>query len=325
MTNSTGGRPLRSLLVDAAASAAAATRRASVGIRQLETLEQMQLACAVLDRVWEIPPGQTSEIQPHLLRALGHGGNYLVGAYEPGGSMVGASVAFFTEPLGSAMHSHITGVLPGATGRGIGAAIKWHQRQWAMERGLTKITWTFDPLIARNSFFNLTRLGARPETYFVDFYGVLHDGPNRGQPTDRMQVGWDLSAVSTLEAQAAVLDHGPVGQHTGPGSTADDGPDVSSWMRAAALTLLSEGAAGEPVRGAVAGPEVILAVIGIPRDIERIRRTDPSLALSWRYALRSTLALVMADSSWKVTGFARAGWYLLRRATSGAADGGGRG
>ena len=73
----------------------------------------MQQACAVLDSVWEIPPGQTSEIQPHLLRALGHGGNYLVGAYEPGGSMVGASVAFFTEPLGSAMHSHITAVLRG--------------------------------------------------------------------------------------------------------------------------------------------------------------------------------------------------------------------
>ena len=268
----------------------------------------MQQACAVLDRVWEIAPGQTSEIQPHLLRALGHGGNYLVGAYKPGAQMVGASVAFFTEPLGSAMHSHITGVLPGASGRGVGAALKWHQRQWAMERGLTKITWTFDPLIARNAFFNMARLGARPETYFVDFYGVLHDGPNRGQPTDRMQVGWDLSAVSTIQAQAVLLD----------GSVADDG-QVASWRRAGAVTLLAEGAAGDPVRGPVAGQDVTLAVVGIPRDIEQIRRTDPALALSWRYALRSTLALVMADSSWKVIGFARAGWYLLQRTSSHAA------
>ncbi|HYN74156.1 MAG TPA: hypothetical protein VES60_16790 [Nakamurella sp.] len=312
MAISTGGRPLGSLLLDAAAAAAAATRRAAVAIRPLETLEQMQQACVVLDRVWEIPPGQTSEIQPHLLRALGHGGNYLVGAYQPSGLMVGASVAFFTEPLGAAMHSHITGVLPGATGRGVGAALKWHQRQWAMERGLTRITWTFDPLIARNSFFNLTRLGARPETYFVDFYGVMHDGPNRGQPTDRMQVGWDLSAVSTIQGQAAALD----------GSAADDGPDVSSWTRAGAVTLLSAGRAGEPVRGRVAGPEVTLAVIGVPRDIEQIRRSDPALALSWRYALRSTLALVMADSSWKVIVFARAGWYLLQRESAGAAHGG---
>jgi len=309
---STGGRPLRSLLVDAAGAAASATRQASVTIRPLETLEQMQQACVVLDRVWEIPPGQTSEIQPHLLRALGHGGNYLVGAYEPAGPMIGASVAFFTEPLGSAMHSHITGVLPGAAGRGVGAALKWHQRQWAMERGLTKITWTFDPLIARNAFFNLTRLGARPETYFIDFYGAMHDGPNRGQPTDRMQVCWDLAGAGTVGAQAAVL----------AGARADNGPDLGSWGRAGAVTLLSEGDAGEPVRGRLTGPEITLALIGIPADIERIRRADPSLALSWRYALRSALALVMADSSWRVIGFARPGWYLLQRKTSGASDGG---
>ena len=88
------------------------------------------------------------------------------------------------------------------------------------------------------------------------------------------------------------------------------------------MTLLSAGPAGEPVRGRMAGPEVTLAVIGVPRDIEQIRRTDPAQALSWRYALRSTLALVIADSSWKVIGFARAGWYLLQRESSGAAHGG---
>ncbi len=309
MTTATGGRPLRSLLVDAAATAAAAMRRASIGIRPLESLEQMQVACTVLDRVWDIPPGQTSEIQPHLLRALGHGGNYLVGAYEPGGEMVGASVAFFTEPLGSAMHSHITGVLPATAGGGVGAALKWHQRQWALERGLTRITWTYDPLIARNSFFNLTRLGARPETYFVDFYGVMHDGPNRGQPTDRMQVCWDLAAASTVDAQRAVLDGSPPG----------DGPDVSSAIGAGAGTLLWAGPTGEPVRGQRIDAAVTAALIGIPEDIEQIRRTDPPLALFWRYALRATLALVMADSAWQVTGFARSGWYVLERAAPGRA------
>jgi hypothetical protein len=89
------------------------------------------------------------------------------------------------------------------------------------------------------------------------------------------------------------------------------------------VTLLAEGAAGEPVRGQPAGPEVTLAVIGIPREIEQIRRTDPALALCWRFALRSTLALVMADSSWKVTGFARSGWYLLQRKAFGDGTDGG--
>ena len=162
MTGVSGGRTNRDLLTQAGRAAAAAAAGAGVQVRPLETLEQMTAACVVFDRVWDIGPDEVSEVQPALLRALGHGGNYLFGAYRVDtGELVGASVAFFTEPLGAAMHSHITGVLPGTAGRGVGAALKWHQRQWALERGLSRITWTYDPLIARNSYFNLTRLGAR--------------------------------------------------------------------------------------------------------------------------------------------------------------------
>ncbi len=101
--------------------AATTADRAGVDIRPLETLEQMTAACAVLEQVWGVEPGAVFDVQPHLLRALGHGGNYLVGAYPLGsGELVGASSAFFTEPLGAAMHSHITGVLPGTAGRGVG-------------------------------------------------------------------------------------------------------------------------------------------------------------------------------------------------------------
>jgi len=247
--------------------------------REFTSLQQMQAACAALDRVWGIGPGQTSEVQPPLLRALGHGGNYLVGAYGPDGALVGASVGFFTEPLGAAMHSHITGVLPGVAGAGVGAAMKWHQRQWALERGLTRITWTYDPLIARNSFFNLTRLGARPETYFVDFYGVMHDGANRGQPTDRMQVGWDLSAVSTLDAQRVVLERRPT----------SEGPDPDRAIRTGAATLLSVGPAGEPVSGEpVAGKHRR----GGHRDPRRHRSAAPRPGRS-----RARLALRVASDA----------------------------
>ena len=55
------------------------------------------LSCALLDRVWQIPPGEVSEVRPSLLRALGHAGNYLVGAYATDGpradELVAASVA----------------------------------------------------------------------------------------------------------------------------------------------------------------------------------------------------------------------------------------
>jgi len=317
VTGQAAARATRDALAEAARTAAATAARAGVQLRQLETMADMTSACAVLDEVWGIAPGAVSEIQPPLLRALGHGGNYLVGAYREGGAvsagggLVGASVAFFTEPLGAAMHSHITGVLGGTAGTGVGSALKWHQRQWALERGLSRITWTFDPLIARNAYFNLTRLGARPETYFVDFYGAMDDGPNRGQPTDRMQVGWDLTAAATVEAgHSARLD-----------AKGGSGPDVREAREAGAAVLLSVGADGRPVTGRSEVDRQDSVLLGIPADIEALRRSDPSSALAWRYELRAALALLMADRSWHVTGFARSGWYLLRRGTPSTAMG----
>ncbi len=308
---STGAAGTRDLLISAAATAGAAADRAGVGVRPLETIEQMTVACRLLEQVWGIRDGQPFDVQPHLLRALGHGGNYLMGAYRTvDDRLVGASAAFFTEPLGASMHSHITGVLPGAAGRGVGGALKWHQRQWALERGLSTVTWTFDPLIARNAHFNISRLGARPLTYFVDFYGVMDDGANRGQPSDRIEAVWDLSAPWTVEAS----------RRSGAGrSGRPAGADLDTLVRAGASKLLSVGEDGRPVVGGNARGSA-WALVGIPRDIENVRRSDPRVALAWRFQLRATLALLMADSAWHIVGFAQDGWYLLSRETRLATD-----
>ena len=296
------------MTADPWAVVAAAMGRASVQIRPLETLDEMTVACRLLDDVWEIPAGGASDVRPSLLRALGHAGNYLAGAYASGGpragEMVAASVAFFGAPPGQSLHSHITGVLP-RSGRGIGGAVKWHQRAWALDRGLRRITWTYDPLIARNAFFNVTRLGALPERYLVDFYGPMDDGPNRGQPTDRADVGWDLRSDPTERAAAAVLDP----------AAATDGPDIGALRAAGAVVALSVGSSGEPVTelgtgGRPAGGHVL---IGLPADIEALRRSDQAGALRWRLALRAVLGPLLGDDRWRVGGFAKSGWYVLDR------------
>jgi len=297
-------RTAGAVVADAAAVAAAASSRAGVDVRPLETLEQIDDACDVLRTVWQIAPGQNFEVSRHLLRAFGLGGNYQFGAYPRGADRpVGASVCFFTEPLGGAMHSHITGVLPETAGKGVGAALKWHQRQWAIERGLNRISWTYDPLIARNSYFNLTRLGATPESYFVDFYGLMDDGPNRGQPSDRLEIGWDLTSPAALAAAKVALSGG-----AGP-----VGPDVDALIAAGATVLLAVGPSGRPVTSRLPPRGATAILLGIPLDIERVRRDDSELALAWRYELRATLSPLLAHSRWQVTGFAKSGWYLLER------------
>lgn len=161
-----------------------------IDIRPLDTVEQVHTASQVLADVWG---GDRGGMPPNLLRALAHAGNYAVGLYD-GERMVGASVAFFAAPAERSMHSHITGVLPGLQSRGLGRILKQHQREWALARGVGHVTWTFDPLVARNAHFNLRVLGTRVTEYLVNHYGPMDDGVNRGDETDRVMVSWALAA-----------------------------------------------------------------------------------------------------------------------------------
>jgi predicted GNAT superfamily acetyltransferase len=161
-----------------------------IAIRPLDTAEEVHQASAVLSEVWG---GDRSGMPPNLLRALAHSGNYAMGLYDDG-RMVGASVAFFAAPAARSMHSHITGVLPGLQSQGLGRVLKQHQREWALARDVGHITWTFDPLVARNAHFNLRVLGTRVTDYLVNHYGAMDDGVNRGDETDRVMVSWALAA-----------------------------------------------------------------------------------------------------------------------------------
>ncbi|MEZ3161611.1 GNAT family N-acetyltransferase [Microbacterium sp. BWT-B31] len=161
-----------------------------IEIRSLEKIDEIFAASALFDAVWR---GGGSGMPTNLLRALAQSGNYVVGVFS-GGRMVGASAAFFAAPAARSMHSHITGVLPEYQSLGLGRRLKQHQREWAFARDVGHITWTFDPLVARNAHFNLRVLGTRATEYLVNHYGAMDDGVNRGDQTDRLLVTWSLAA-----------------------------------------------------------------------------------------------------------------------------------
>ena len=52
--------------------------------------------------------------------------------------------------------------------------------------------WTFDPLVARNAWFNLGKLGAVADAFGRAFYGEMTDEINAGDRSDRLVVRWDL-------------------------------------------------------------------------------------------------------------------------------------
>jgi predicted GNAT superfamily acetyltransferase len=162
-----------------------------VEIRVVESPADLRRLVALLNQVWGT---MTPLIGIELLRAIGHTGGYVAAAFSEN-RMVGGSLGFLGRHGGElVLHSHITGILPGVRKTGLGRQMKLHQREWAAAQGLNTITWTFDPLVRRNAWFNIGVLGASVDAYLVDFYGQMSDSVNGRDPSDRLLVAWSTDA-----------------------------------------------------------------------------------------------------------------------------------
>ncbi|HRA74935.1 MAG TPA: GNAT family N-acetyltransferase [Propionicimonas sp.] len=281
----------------ARALAREAARTSGVSLADLRDAADLEAAAGLWGEVWQSAPGSLP-MHPGLLVALVHTGNH-VNAARVDGRLVGAAAGFFHEPAHPALHSHIAGVLPEFGGRGIGRALKYHQAAWCLERGIPEITWTFDPLVARNAHFNLTGLRTGVVEYLQDLYGTMNDGLNAGHPTDRLMVSWDLTSIGSPDAPAVWPPPEPGGVLLGA-----DGPDGGPRFH----------------RDATPGHRQGLGwcSVAVPSDIEALRIARPRLALEWRFAVRAALEPLLA-SDWVVTGFDPTTGYHLERNPDAAA------
>jgi len=172
-------------------------------IRLLDDAAEMRRMAKLFDQVWG---AATPLINVELARAVSHAGGYVAAVYVDG-QVVGGSLGFLARHRGSyALHSHLTGLLPGIRGSGLGRQLKRHQREWAAERGLRWVTWTFDPLVRHNARFNLRVLGAEVHDYLVDFYGAMDDAINARDESDRLLVAWTTAEDPNTATGDAVAD-----------------------------------------------------------------------------------------------------------------------
>jgi predicted GNAT superfamily acetyltransferase len=283
---------------EAEEAAARAAKAAGVVVRELASLAELNAMITLFDEIWQ-PGAGTTTVELDLVRALTKAGNYAAGAYDTAsGELLGACLGFFGPPSRGELHSHITGVRPGRIGRSVGFALKVHQRAWCLRRDVRVIAWTYDPLIRRNAYFNLVKLGARPAEYLRNFYGVMEDAINGGTESDRLLVHWDLRAELAAEASA------------GRGRPAS----FAAERARGAVVALSPGTGGLPLAdpGPAGGREPRTFLVGVPADIEAMRLSDPPMAAAWRTALRDVLSPLLASGA-RVTGFDRSGWYVVER------------
>ena len=67
----------------------------------------------------------------------------------------------------------------------MGESLKLAQRAQALDQGIDLVRWTFDPLLARNAWLNVGKLGAVIDRFARSFYGAMSDAINQGERSDR--------------------------------------------------------------------------------------------------------------------------------------------
>jgi predicted GNAT superfamily acetyltransferase len=262
----------------------------SADIRELHDIDDLRMLADLFAEVWG-RPGEPS-LDSDVLKALAHSGNYVAGAYAQD-RLVGGLVGWLGgDPRHELhMHSHILGVLPGSDARGLGFELKQHQRRWCLKRDVGVMEWTTDPLVRRNVYFNLTKLGAEAPNYFVNFYGEMQDGINAGDESDRLLIRWDLDSERAESAADGRLAE----------------PDAEKLRNWGSDAILAVGSTGEPV---MTESSARVLICQVPEDVVALRHSEPALAREWRGALRQALGGAM-DRGYAITGATHSGWYVL--------------
>jgi predicted GNAT superfamily acetyltransferase len=274
-----------------------------VTMELLRACERLQLQVWGYDDLEVVPAAQ--------MRAALHAGALVAGAFV-GRELVGFAYGFPALPhdaglVGPGLHSHMTAVVPEARGLGAGRRLKWYQRRWCVERGLNWVTWTFDPLQARNARLNLHHLGAVVHEYQVDFYGVLGGLLSGDLPTDRFVATWDLAGP---HARAAAGRDPAAEAYRLPGDGAS-APIAGAPATDAAWALRRDEGTDAPL-SPVVGLAADAVWTAVPRDVNALRRAAPPRALAWAEALRA-VALDLIERGYAVDAFLEGAYRWRRR------------
>jgi len=249
-----------------------------VDIRLVRTHDEFA-ACEAMSRdIWGA--AERNVVPRELLLTIQHNGGLVHGAFLPAGQLVGFCFAFLGRRDGQLRFcSHQLGVLEAFRGSGIGIALKQAQRYDALRLGVDLVTWTFDPLEARNAYINLHRLGCIARLYDRDHYGAMEDELNRGLPSDRFEAEWWLRRAKPLPAGDPVV-------------------------------MLRVGADGEPVREQLDMSRGTTVLISVPPDFQAVKRASIELALRWRMESRAAFEAALT-AGLIVVDFRRDGAYVM--------------
>jgi predicted GNAT superfamily acetyltransferase len=190
-------------------------------IRECTTVEEFDACVRVQREAFGLPDLELSP-RRHLIVARSAGG-WTLGAFA-GERTVGFvlnQIAVWRDRNSGAEqtigYSHMMAVAKDFQNRGVGARLKWAQRERALSEGRRFIRWTWDPVQSRNAHFNLNRLGVVVRHYTENYYGTDYSAVTGrfaeplGIDSDRLVAEWALDSAR-VEAFAQGRTPEPLGK-----------------------------------------------------------------------------------------------------------------
>jgi predicted GNAT superfamily acetyltransferase len=255
-------------------------------IHLLESPEDLGAAEELQRIVW--PGSETDVVPAHLLITLIHNGGIVLGAFSEKNEMIGLLFGFpGLEMLPDGPHpkhcSHQMGVHPDWRDSGLGYALKRAQWQMVRHQGLDHITWTYDPLLSRNAYLNIAKLGAVCNTYRRSEYGDMRDGLNAGLPSDRFQVDWWIN-TRRVERRLSKRSRGTL--------------KLDQFTKAGLQHLYTihtetDNLPRPPENFSPISDSLLLAEI--PSDFMALKAADFALARDWRFFTREVFETAFAE------------------------------
>ncbi len=244
---------------------------AELTIRMLHSPAEMREAVELQKIYWG---DDMSDIVPlHMLLSMAHYGGQVLGAFI-GDRMVGLLMGFLGAKIQQGVRSQAADslllmskrmvVLPDYRNYKIGERLKLAQRDYAIEHGIQLVTWTFDPLLSRNAYLNLHKLGAVGQAYQTDFFG--QDAANPTLSGDRLVANWWVMHPHTQ-------DRSPRAYSDAPTANTVEG----LW----------------PGRIEVHAGTVQL--LELPSDFQALQRTEPAAAAAWRAHMREAFQSLLSN------------------------------
>ena len=235
-----------------------------------------------------------------MLQVVAKVGGLVAGAFTADGDLVGFVFGLPAYLDGAIAHwSHILGVRESARNSGVGRMLKEFQRADLARRGIARMYWTYDPLVAKNAHLNLNLLGARVIEYVRDMYGTTASPLHSGLATDRLVVMCETSpsGAQKQDAKARSTERCPV---------------LTPEPRAGDITALLVGADLPPA-----------LLLEIPVDFQLVAAQSPERAAVWHRAVRTHFEWTLGHG-YTVTGLRREpvssrAFYVLERPVTGGA------